>query len=213
MTLVVERTQELTGADGAALLLLDDGYLSVRAATGSAASQLRVRLPLAATALGEWVDDGEPVLCADTSERSASQRELDRTVLERTSARSMVTVPLRHDQRTVGLLQVVSSRPSAFAERDVDSLQLLGVVLSAAMSQAAEFSAKREQVDALAQFEAMYHGAPIGILFVAPMGRSSSAILPSPRSSGSTPTSSSASRRSSSSPAPTAPWSRSASRR
>ena len=56
----------------------------------------------------------------------------------------------------------------------MESLGAAGVVLSAAISHAAEFAAKREQVDALAQFRAMYDGAPIGILLVDPSARSSS---------------------------------------
>ncbi|MGD0168046.1 MAG: EAL domain-containing protein [Gaiellaceae bacterium] len=44
------------------------------------------------------------------------------------------------------------------------------MVISAALSHAAEFEAKREQVEALAQFEAMYKDAAIGILMVEPSG-------------------------------------------
>jgi diguanylate cyclase (GGDEF)-like protein/PAS domain S-box-containing protein len=170
MALVVERTQDLTNADGAALLLLDRGYLGIRAATGAAASQVRVRLPITATVLGDWLNDGEPVSAMDTRVDDRFSRSLDRTIIERLSARSLVAVPLRHDAETVGMLMVVSAEPSAFSERDAEALQLLGVVLSAAISHAAEFAAKREQVDALAQFRAMYDGAPIGILLVDPSG-------------------------------------------
>jgi diguanylate cyclase (GGDEF)-like protein/PAS domain S-box-containing protein len=170
MALVVERTQDLTHADGAALLLLDRGYLGFRAASGVAESQVRVRLPIGATILGDWLNAGEPVTCTDTRADERFARSLDRTVVERLSARSLVAVPLRHDAETVGMLMVVSAEAGAFAARDMESLQLLGVVLSAAISHAAEFAAKREQVEALAQFRAMYDGAPIGILLVDPAG-------------------------------------------
>ena len=170
MSLVVERTQELTQADGAALLLLDGGYVGVRAASGSAVSQLRLRVPLTASVLGEWVDDGDPIRCSDTLADDRFTRTLDRRIVERFDARSLVAVPLHSDRRTVGLLQVTATRADAFTEGDVECVELLAVVLAAALSQAADFGAKREQVDALAQFQAMYDGAPIGILFVAPTG-------------------------------------------
>ena len=40
------------------------------------------------------------------------------------------------------------------------------MVLSSALSHAAEFESKRQQVDALARFETMYKGAAIGITLV-----------------------------------------------
>ena len=166
MSLVVERTQELTKADGAALLIVEDDYLGIRAASGTAEPQIRTRLPAAATAIAEWLEADTPVLIADTSSNERLTRPLDQRVVGKLEAASLLAVPLRHDQRAVGMLQVVSKRRGAFAERDVDALQLLAVVLSAAMSQAAEFAAKREQIDALAQFRAMHDDAPIGILFV-----------------------------------------------
>ena len=170
MSLVVERTQELTKADGAALLIVEDDYLGIRAASGTAEPQIRTRLPAAATAIAEWLEADTPVLIADTSSDERLTRPLDQRVVGKLEAASLLAVPLRHDQRAVGMLQVVSKRRGAFAERDVDALQLLAVVLSAAMSQAAEFAAKREQIDALAQFRAMHDDAPIGILFVDPAG-------------------------------------------
>jgi diguanylate cyclase (GGDEF)-like protein/PAS domain S-box-containing protein len=168
MRLVVERTQELTKADGAALLILEDSFLAFRAVSGVSEAHTRVRLPVDSTVMSEWLGAGDSVYLEDVAADERLSRKLDQRIFVESGVRSLVAVPLRHDQRTVGLLQVVSSRPSAFLARDFDSLQLLGVVLSAAMSHASEFAAKREQVDALAQFRAMYDGAPIGILFVAP---------------------------------------------
>jgi diguanylate cyclase (GGDEF)-like protein/PAS domain S-box-containing protein len=164
MSLVAARTHELTNADGAALLLLEGEYLNVKAAAGCVADEVRVRIPLCATMRAAWLDGGAAVTCAETRTLDAATA-LDRRVLDRTGARSLVAVPLRHDQQTVGLLEVVSTEAEAFGPRDVESLELLSVVLSAAMSHASEFAAKREQVDALAQFRAMYEGAPIGIIF------------------------------------------------
>ena len=60
MSLVVERTQELTKADGAALLIVEDDYLGIRAASGTAEPQVRMRLPAAATAIGEWLEADAP---------------------------------------------------------------------------------------------------------------------------------------------------------
>ena len=83
----------------------------------------------------------------------------------------MVLVPLRHVEGEVGQLQVLSKELDAFTEDDVSTLELLSVALSSAMSHAAEFEAKRAQVEALARFETVYEGAPIGIALVSPDAR------------------------------------------
>ena len=70
----------------------------------------------------------------------------------------------------MGQLQVLSEVPDAFSDDDVSTLELLTVVLSSAMSHAAEFEAKRDQVEALALFEAVYEGAPIGVTLLSPEG-------------------------------------------
>jgi diguanylate cyclase (GGDEF)-like protein/PAS domain S-box-containing protein len=83
----------------------------------------------------------------------------------------VVAVPLRHGETTVGQLQVVSREPNAFSDDDVSTLELLSVVLSAATSHAAEFDAKRDQVEALARFRSIFEGASVGIVRADAKGR------------------------------------------
>jgi diguanylate cyclase (GGDEF)-like protein/PAS domain S-box-containing protein len=56
-------------------------------------------------------------------------------------------------------------------EDDRQTMELLTVVLSSALSRASEFEAKRQQVEALARFETTYQGAPIGITMIDLRGR------------------------------------------
>ena len=64
----------------------------------------------------------------------------------------------------MGALNVVSSSDTdRLDEDDRETMEILAVVLSSAVSQATAYELKRQQVEALARFEAMYHGAPIGI--------------------------------------------------
>ena len=58
------------------------------------------------------------------------------------------------------------------SRRDLKTLELLSVLLSSALSHAAEFESKRQQFDALARFQTMYQEAAIGITMVSPEGRS-----------------------------------------
>ena len=84
--------------------------------------------------------------------------------------RSSVAVQLRHREKTVGQLIVISREPDVFAQEDLETLELLSVVLSSALSHAAEFESKRQQVEALARFETIYQGAAIGIALISPDG-------------------------------------------
>jgi diguanylate cyclase (GGDEF)-like protein/PAS domain S-box-containing protein len=158
MLTICERTQELTRAEGATILLLDGDDLVIRVATGFLRDKVDARIPIEGELPG-WVHppDRSAILGdAQTDPRSgALAREL--------GVRSVVAVQLRHRDVTIGQLIVVSRQPHSFMQEDVDTLQLLSAVLSSALSHAAEFESKRLQVDALARFEAIYQGASVGI--------------------------------------------------
>ena len=119
--LIAERAQELTGADGARVSILD----------------------------------GEDLLTA------ASVGDMDSS--------PWVSVPLLHRGRNVGSLGVV--KEAGVNGEDRRTLELLAVLLSSAVSVAAEREARREQVEALARFETIFEQAPIGIGLVSLDGR------------------------------------------
>ena len=48
--------------------------------------------------------------------------------------RSILASPLRHDRRTLGVFEVLSSSPGAFDDRDVATMQLLSGMMVAAIS-------------------------------------------------------------------------------
>jgi diguanylate cyclase len=65
--------------------------------------------------------------------------------------------------RSSGALQILSDRRDAFTVEDLTTLELLSAVVSSALSHAAEFEAKREQLAALTRFRTIFDGASIGI--------------------------------------------------
>ena len=94
------------------------------------------------------------LLCLDTENDDRVDAELSR----KRGVRSIIAVPLLHGGEAVGLLLLYGDKAGAFSERDVTMMELLSVVLSGAMAHAAEFEAKRDQVEALARFEATFAG-------------------------------------------------------
>jgi PAS domain S-box-containing protein len=119
--LIAERAQELTGADGATVSILDGDEPVTRVATG---------------------------LCGGTAH---------------------VSVPLLHGGRNVGSLGV--AKDAGVTNEDRRMLELLAVILSSAVSVAAERAARREQAEVLARFETIFESAPIGIGLVSLDGR------------------------------------------
>jgi len=176
MELLCTRTMELTGADGASVALLKDGALRFGASRGSPNHPIGEELSLDESLGGLAIRDRRSLISHDARQDPRVNQARQRA----TGTRSMIAVPLLHAGNPVGTLLVLSHIPSAFDERDVRALELLSVVISAAMSHAAEFQAKREQVEALTRFRNIFEGASVGIVRVGADGRAlevNSAVL------------------------------------
>jgi diguanylate cyclase (GGDEF)-like protein/PAS domain S-box-containing protein len=160
MQRIADRTRELTGGTSAAVRLLDGDALACGATSGSPEIARPHRLPIGDNLSGHAMRSGRSLLCVDTENDERVDSELSRS----RGVRSIIAVPLLHAGESVGLLLVYGDQVGAFGEGDVTMLELLSVVLSAAMAHAAEFEAKRDQVEALARFEATFAGALTGML-------------------------------------------------
>ena len=105
---------------------------------------------------------GRSLLCVDTE----NDERVDSALSRSRGVRWIIAVPLLHAGRAVGLLLLYGDRAGAFGERDVTMMELLSVVLSGAMAHAAEFEAKRDQVQALAGLEATFANALTGMVLL-----------------------------------------------
>lgn len=139
MDLVAERMPPLTGADGAAVELVEGDKLVYRAVSGTLSAHLGMRLEIDASISGLCVRTGE-ILRSDDTE---TDERVDRETCRRIGARSMIVVPLHHDHRTVGVLKVSSAKPGAFGEEEVHTLQLMTGLIAAGMSHTAQFEAEQ----------------------------------------------------------------------
>ena len=129
MSAVAERAQALTRADGAVVELAEGEHMVYRAASGSAAAHLGVRVPRAQSLSGLCIAEGTPLVCADSEDDPRVNREACRRV----GLRSMLVVPLRHHDQVAGVLKVLSARPHAFGDGDVRVLELVSELIAAAM--------------------------------------------------------------------------------
>ncbi|OJX28225.1 MAG: GGDEF domain-containing protein [Burkholderiales bacterium 68-12] len=129
MQYVVEQTLPLIGADGAAIELVEDDEMVYRAAAGIAKSQLGLRLKINESLTGLCVMEGSTLSCDD----SESDPRVDRLACRQVGLRSMIVMPLKHKEVTVGALKAMSAQPGKFIPRDMALLGMLSEVVAAAM--------------------------------------------------------------------------------
>ena len=162
MQRIADRTRELTGGTAAAVRLLEGDAMVCGATSGAPEIGQPHRLPLTNNFAGHAMRSRRSLLCLDTE----TDERVDNALARRRNVRSIIAVPLLHAGRSVGLLLLYGGEPGAFGERDVTMMELLSVVLSAAMAHAAEVEAKRDQIEALARFEATFAHSPTAIVLM-----------------------------------------------
>jgi diguanylate cyclase (GGDEF)-like protein/PAS domain S-box-containing protein len=167
MQRIADRTRELTGGTSAAVRLLDGDALVCGATSGAPEIAQPHRLPVGNNLAGHAIRGGRSLLCVDTE----NDERVDSALSRKRGVRSIIAVPLLHAGEAVGVLLLYGNKSGAFGEPDVTMMELLSVVLSGAMAHAAEFEAKRDQVDALARFEATFASALTGMLLLDLDGR------------------------------------------
>ncbi|HMX56698.1 MAG TPA: GAF domain-containing protein [Leptospiraceae bacterium] len=129
MALVVDRTIPLVRADGAAIELAEGEDMVYRAVSGNAKPFLGLRIKRNGSLSGLCVQTGEVLLCED----SETDPRVDRQPTRKIGLRSMIVMPLRYRDATVGVLKVMSAEAHKFQKEDEMILGLLSEVVAAAM--------------------------------------------------------------------------------
>jgi PAS domain S-box-containing protein len=135
MSIVVDRTPNVTSGDGAVIELVEGNELVYRAASGSAREHITLRLPIASTLSGVAVRERTLVRCPDVDQ----DRRVDAPACRAMGIRSMVIAPLLHGDVAVGALKTYSESVDAFEDLDAYALQLLAGMTSWALMQARTF--------------------------------------------------------------------------
>lgn len=136
----VHEARRLTGADGASLEIQEGGEMVYEAASGMAEGFVGLRLQASESLSGRTAREGVTTRSDDTE----VDGRVDREACRRIGLRSMVLVPLRYDERSFGVLKVMSARPSAFGEGDAQAVELLSGFLGAAIGRSRALRALRE---------------------------------------------------------------------
>jgi TonB family protein len=108
----------LAAGEGVAIALAEPGGLRCRATSGIA-PPVGARIDARSGLTGACLSTGTLLRCDDSEE----DQRVDRQVCRALGIRAMVCVPVAAGQEVVGIFEVFSSRPNAFADVDVSGLR------------------------------------------------------------------------------------------
>jgi len=137
---VVEAAKELTECEATSLLLYDPGtrHLHFEAATGGLLSgSERIVVPMENSIAGWVFARGEPLHVEDAMADARFYREVD--VLTRFQTRSVLCVPLRTQDKTLGVIESVNKVNGIFVEEDERLLLALASQAAIAIEKARLF--------------------------------------------------------------------------
>lgn len=137
MQQVTEATLSLIDADGAAIELAEGDDMVYRASSDIARNFLGLRLARGGSLSGACVAQGETLRCDD----SELDPRADKVACRKLGVRSMIVLPLRYGDTTVGVLKAMSARVAAFSETHEGLLALLAGHVAATMFHAARYDA------------------------------------------------------------------------
>lgn len=135
LQLISDRAQALVRASGAAIALSngDPNFMICRASSGPDAPPVGAPLQVGSGFSGECVKTGTLLRCHDTEVDPRVDRETCRAL----GLRSILAVPVRVGEKSIGIVEVFSGQPNAFSENDSRVLQRLAETVLAAVNRAA----------------------------------------------------------------------------
>jgi len=134
LQLLAERAQYITGASGAAIALRrgQNNDMLCRASSGSNAPELGALLSMEHGLSGESVRTRQTMRCDDTERDPRVNREGCRQL----GIASVVIMPIVCEDQTLGVFELFSRRPNAFAGRDISALRRLSEMVETAVKHA-----------------------------------------------------------------------------
>jgi N-acetylmuramoyl-L-alanine amidase len=128
LQLVAERALSITGANGIAIALAEEGEVICRASAGPLAPPRGAHLDPESGFSASCLRSRQIVRCDDAEHDARVNLDVCRTL----GIQSMVAVPLLEGETVCGLIEAFASEPYAFNDGDIRSLNLLAELVLAA---------------------------------------------------------------------------------
>ena len=133
-SLVMERVVKITGAQGAAIGILEDGVLHYRSARGVLIDQVGKSVrPEAALSASTLLHD-LIVRCPDAT----TDFRVNPDITRRLGIASFISVPVLHNGKTGGALELAFAKKEAFHDQDVRTCQLMAGLVTETLTHTAE---------------------------------------------------------------------------
>ncbi|MBI3361265.1 MAG: GAF domain-containing sensor histidine kinase [Chloroflexi bacterium] len=137
---IIEAARELTHTEAASILLIDPrtGELRFEASTQVDTSQMdSIMVPKEGSIAGWIVSHDEPLVIADVTQDPRHYQQVDKKVDFVT--RSLLGVPLKTRDKTIGVLEAINKRGGGFSPDDADTLEILAAQAAVAIETARLF--------------------------------------------------------------------------
>jgi GAF domain-containing protein len=132
--LVVERIVKITGAQGAAVGLVNEDKVAYRAGRGILAAQVGQEFRPEATLSASTFLHDVILRCPD----AATDFRVNPEITKRLGIGSMIAVPVLHSGKTGGALELVFTKKDAFHDQDVRTCQLMAGLVTETLTRTAE---------------------------------------------------------------------------
>ncbi len=129
MDLVTQRAQDISGADGASIELIEKTELVYSAASGIAEKFLGLRLDIENSLSGECISERIPLISNDIE----IDDRVNKNACRKIGLRSMIVMPLIFKNDVVGVLKVLSAKADHFNDENIKILELMSGVIAGAM--------------------------------------------------------------------------------
>ena len=139
LELVLHQAMQLTGANGAALTLVEGDHHVARIAFGDLVPWLGISNRLSGSLTGDVLARRDPEIIPDV----LADPRTDRAAAERLGTRSTAILPILSGDRAVGALIISSKRPNAFTAEDFAALRVMSGIVSAGVTNSAAFEANQ----------------------------------------------------------------------
>ncbi|HVO79172.1 MAG TPA: GAF domain-containing protein [Terriglobales bacterium] len=137
--LISERVQRIANAAGVAVGMVEGEEVAYRAGTGSAAGEAGFRIPIDESLSAHCLRTGQVLQSADAEKDPRLSVRLCR---ER-GLKSLIALPVYHEGKVAGVLEIWFARVDSFQEHDVRTCQLLAGLIAEAIARNAEIAWKQ----------------------------------------------------------------------
>ncbi len=179
ISVVLDRVQTVTNADGAAIEAAEGNVMVHRAVSGLRTDPAGSRTAAEGSLSGLAVRVGVPLLCRDTE----VDPRMDADACRRAGVRSIAVAPMFRAGEALGVLRVMSSEAEHFDDADLAVLELMANLLASGLAGTSKLEREAERalrdpltglanrfifMDRLAHhgYEARRYGRPYGVFLI-----------------------------------------------